>query len=674
MSAGDRWYQETSAKADVKSLAFAAAGVLTAAQWNPQTSGAEKALREIALHGGADPLLWKYLAVGAVHIRPAPSEESLARDWENALADIAAFRDHGVRQVVDSSSPDRPDQIASYSATAHELIPHWTEATERPALVRTVAFAVYDPRSAHRWQWPLLVGLDPALDPKLMDRFKSVRAMRRQFLEVALDADRSPDVRVIAELTPKRLLELEQGDFGVGFIRVSSQIDHVSLFLRLRRIAKEVATGSVALVDVKKRALPSLLDAFADEVAHNKNLDVALFDAHRTLKRAAPAPPILFVPRTDFAGALGEVRLENRARELLGRLEQLPNDLVIGPPHGSAWSLGISPSARRVAHYRRDLSEALDQGRLDFGREIYGGRALRSMSNALVSLGSGTGKANAGALEVIAPDDAGSQLMFARSSDPGGGRDSQRMGYRSLSAEEQADSPAREPMTRFGSELPRYTDVSILAGEWFVGDKLEGATRLADNEPLFANRPYTLEIAIRKHRIGIDADVAAPRAVRNPRKNAETVKILVVAKSLCPDIMIHEPTAAILWPLNADSESALFRVSCPPRGAYPCEGVIEIRLYHDSSLDLLDIVTVFTAIVPEQRWQQEPPVIAPRRLSWPTPNPAPLYIEPDAPMRGLTIHILPIDQGYRFEYLFRREGRETVELCAALTVALRIRI
>jgi lysozyme len=191
-------------------------------------------------------------------------------------------------------------------------------------------------------------------------------------------------------------------------------------------------------------------------------------------------------------------------------------------------------------------------------------------------------------------------------------------------------------------EAKRFTDVAIYAGHLYPGVDLATERKLADDEPLFSGQEYTLEIAIRQKRTGIDADIESPRAVRNPRQDKQELNIYVFATALDSIVEIEESFTTIHWRYDTDSESAFFRFNVPPlgQGAAMSQGAIEVRLY-DRCLDLLDIVEISITAVSSARLNYTTLGIERRHLLWPDTPPATPRIGVHCLSRFLSIHVLP---------------------------------
>jgi len=202
------------------------------------------------------------------------------------------------------------------------------------------------------------------------------------------------------------------------------------------------------------------------------------------------------------------------------------------------------------------------------------------------------------------------------------------------------------------AEQKRYTDLTIYEGFLYHDDPLAKETRLSDEMPLVEGKPYTLEVAVRRKRTGISAQLEAP-AVRNPREDKEDLTLFILAEPQWTGIEIKESFARVNWPYDADSESALFRLNLSPVDQ-ASKGEIQVRLY-DRALDLLDIVDLTVWVVPEGSGSFFPPV-QPRSLSWPDEKHGSPKFDPHSPPRSLAIDVSfdAAAQEYRLLFKFNR--------------------
>jgi HEAT repeat protein len=211
-------------------------------------------------------------------------------------------------------------------------------------------------------------------------------------------------------------------------------------------------------------------------------------------------------------------------------------------------------------------------------------------------------------------------------------------------------------------EAPRYTDVEFYNGHLFPSDDLAAATAVPTGTSLAAGEIYTLCITIRAVREGVDAELLAPRPVRNPRKDKEPLSLYVLARAYLPGIKVTEPFETILWPYNEDSESALFRMETWPSGSGPISrGVIEVRIY-DKSLDLLDIVKVQVSVVDQDWAEGTDQGSLSCHLVWPGRRTAPTHVYSNVHPRLLSIHVAPGSVGYQFEFIFRELTGDLIEI------------
>lgn len=200
-----------------------------------------------------------------------------------------------------------------------------------------------------------------------------------------------------------------------------------------------------------------------------------------------------------------------------------------------------------------------------------------------------------------------------------------------------------------GREGKRFTDLTLLRGYLFSGSDLSNEPRVADEEPLIPGEEYTLEVAIRQTRSGVSAAIEAPRSVHNPRRNQEQVVIYVCVSSNCKGLEVNEPLAKLIWPYDADSESALFHLTVMSQGFPQLQGLLEVRLY-DSNLDLLDMVEMLVSVKTGRTTGSLPK----HRLVWPEPGPQALGRDDDSRLRCLSIKISALSDGYKFEFIFRK--------------------
>jgi hypothetical protein len=146
------------------------------------------------------------------------------------------------------------------------------------------------------------------------------------------------------------------------------------------------------VIGVGQKSLPKFLNEFGDEIAHNKPLDVAMFDAYRTIfdpkgtRGDDLAPLVLLAPRTNQQTAFDGIRVQNRVREFAARLNRLPGNVVVGKPPAAAQHIGINRSFKTIDEYRKGVSQAIENDDLNFTREIFGSKGLRSTTKIIENL------------------------------------------------------------------------------------------------------------------------------------------------------------------------------------------------------------------------------------------------------------------------------------------------
>lgn len=199
-------------------------------------------------------------------------------------------------------------------------------------------------------------------------------------------------------------------------------------------------------------------------------------------------------------------------------------------------------------------------------------------------------------------------------------------------------------------ELERYTDLTLYEGHLYRGDDLSRETRLDDDLPLVAGELYTLEVAVRRRRTGIDAGVDAP-PTGNPRQDIESFTLFMLAESRCAGITIKESFTRVTWPHDQDSESAFFRLDIETQPQGSCTGIIQVRIY-DRALDLLDVIDLSVTSVAED-FVMSGPELKPRTLAWPGRLPGRVKFDPNSPPRALSIDVSFDSEKQTYALLFK---------------------
>lgn len=212
-------------------------------------------------------------------------------------------------------------------------------------------------------------------------------------------------------------------------------------------------------------------------------------------------------------------------------------------------------------------------------------------------------------------------------------------------------------------ERTRYTDVAIYKGDLFAGDDLPAENKLDDASAVIEGEAYTLEVAIRAQRTGIESGADAPHGVVNPRVDREPLTVYVLVSSQAADLDFPDPLVKIAWPYDEDSESALLRFTPTRRGTSGTDArTIDIRLY-DASLDLLDIVRLRIEVrqAGDTRTTKSKKKI--NRLVWPDKS----FTVPEADTtpvpRVMSINVQKVSAGYRFEFLvLGKDGKVSIPI------------
>jgi CHAT domain len=371
--------------------AFAAVGALTAAHWKPSDGDYRNALASI-VKTGSGPISWQHPSSSDIISAVDFDEASLAAAWDSAFPASTSAGNPIARLTVDGQSlakagADLQDGLVD---TYQKLLSPWMGRLDdtRPGQIAALSFATFDQAGRHDWHWPIRIGLPQQGDPALSEKLNAVRGVRREFMEIVSPDLANTDVVLLSEPEFSALSSANRLPPGLAIVYRSRSGAPSG---RLEQIAGGISTPT-ALIEASQRSMPKFLNEFTDEIAHNKPLDVAIFDAYRTIfnpkgaRAENVAPLVLLVPRTNQQSTLGNIQLENRVKEFSDRLERLPGDVVIGVPPGEAKYLGIDKSSRTVDDYRSALSKTIRRGGLDFRRETFGSKGLRSTTKVIESV------------------------------------------------------------------------------------------------------------------------------------------------------------------------------------------------------------------------------------------------------------------------------------------------
>ena len=387
------WLGRRSTDPVIRARAFGAVGVLTAANWKPSDGNYDDALAGI-VKAGSGLISWRHPSSSTI-ISGVPFDEArLARAWDHAFASSgsAPAENPIARLTIDTQS------FAGAGITLQEgvadtyqaLLSPWMNRLDdtQPGQIAALSFAAFDHAAPHDWNWPIKVGVPRQHDLALSDRLNATRAVRRESIEVVSpDAARS-DILMLSGPEFNALSRSNQSPPGLAIIYLSSSDAAGGI---VTQIAANISTPT-AVIGVGQKSLPKFLNEFSDEIAHNKPLDVAIFDAYRTIFNPKGsrgddlAPLVLLAPRTNRETVFNGIRIENRVKEFAERLNRLPGNVVVGRPPDAAKHIGIDKSRQTVDDYRKGISRAIESGELNFGREILGSKGLRSTTKVIADL------------------------------------------------------------------------------------------------------------------------------------------------------------------------------------------------------------------------------------------------------------------------------------------------
>ncbi len=602
------WYDETSTDQRVRAQAFVVAGVLSATA----SPGFVPNLENHVLR-----LPWCFPDTATFPLKGRKSDIDLAPIW-------AQWRTTDVRRVVlDLGRGAYQGELTALCEILPAAIP------DIPFSLATFAFAPW-----HDWQWPL------RWDAPLADNIYTVigqqNAARRGFLRRTIDG---ADILFgIDAANSSRDL-----DFGVQFVLVGQD---------WQRLVADIPIGfgrPLAMVPIEVDELGKFANAFAYAISHNQPLDVALFEAHHSLSVGAPrsdatARPLLFLPRSRTIEVLDAVRIQSRIRELAIAWRDWVPEFEVGPAdEPQRRYLGISDRARTSRQYATELLTALAEERLRFDHESDGATALMLLKSSVAD----------GAIS----DRLGDEVEFRALAPKGVPAASQEPESRSPAdgiPSEAPDVASAEPKE---SEAARFTDIAIYDGHLWAGEDAPSRLMLKRDMPLVEGQRYTLAVAIRQKRIGIDSDSQPSAPVLNPRKGKAPLRVYVLARTW-PGVLLEESMVSIGWPYDSDSETAYFRLQAAPlNGRHASQGSIAIRLYSET-LDLLDLVEVFVSVGPLERAKRLG--LPGPRLAWPRDADAAGYCRTGELIRHVSIHVTRGGDGYELQFSLHRSGAEPV--------------
>jgi hypothetical protein len=370
MKLAELWYRSTTSDPGIAGKAFAAAGALTAAGWDSKQKNAAVALLEIMAAAGSNPILWKYPAAGVLSPAGSIADEALAEAWHSAFKHDSAATNPMVRLVVDTASFVPGRSVASELVEINQILMGPPTSQPRSIAsddVTSLAFASFDAAKAHSWNWPLSLGVTAPKGAALNAQLPELRGVRYDYLSVMPSGAVDADFMLVTAPTVRNLDALSNTSIGMAVVRAPEAV-----FGKRSRLLQHVMTTTsvpTVMVDVPEKHFGELIEIFTDGLAHNKHLDVALFDASRNFQYSGQRSPILFMPRADPGEIFSGVRPQNAVVQLRDRLHGLPRTAIVGAPPDHAYAIGIAGNERTVGDYLDSMTQAIDGDRIVFGSE-----------------------------------------------------------------------------------------------------------------------------------------------------------------------------------------------------------------------------------------------------------------------------------------------------------------
>lgn len=370
----------------LRARALAAAGTLTAAGWKPGDGNYSGALASIIKQAGPGPVRWLDPTASAVLSPTPPVARGLADAWTAAF--LARTRAADPRRIA-RIAVEPPSQATAaarlgYIDTYHQLLTPWLNRLDdgKPGQIAAVSLNALDQTQFHDWNWPVRVGLAGPEDQSLSRRMNAIGRVRPEFDMVPR---RAPGTDVLLSdleiLEAAEALQFLQSQYpGLAILYSDRKIDGGMI----DRIAAKISAPT-AVIDMSAKTMSKFLGKFAAQIGDNKPLDVALFEAYRSVLNPkggqgdALPPLVLLAPKTNQGTAFEAVKVRTRVQDLVNRLESLPKGAVVGSPPRGSDQLGIGKDAYTVNDYVGQLSRAMTDDNLEFAR----GSVLRSTARAV---------------------------------------------------------------------------------------------------------------------------------------------------------------------------------------------------------------------------------------------------------------------------------------------------
>jgi hypothetical protein len=666
-------YQNTSQDARVASDALALAGVIHARHGH--IYDANEQLTEIILRSECRSLLWRFPAEMGDSFEAGLVDTDLSAIWREVTENYMTGGGCRLRVMPgDLSANDCMVVVkqllqsgeAFYGAadTRYPGNPEWRFVPA--STVASVTLYVNQACIAHRWQWPMGVMCE---NVPLIDETQEPFARRLATLMPVDDpfVFPVPDLFIRNDILPE---SMSSSVTPSGLKLHVSEPDASDPLLQSQSVSEvldkktSLPLRPEAFMCTPQDAMPDFLRHYVYGLSHDAPPDVALFDAWFRMSPRPDAPLILMAPAIGFDADMENARLHNRLAETVGRLGQLlaqnrwldePLEIDVTPAMAGAFNLPGSALNVPLAEVYPDLFESLLTGRIRFDNESDTGenlnalnaeadRVFRAFFDRTRTYSGSNSPTDMAAPAASAPPpinvrgglplDAFADEAYVAPAPQDAGRDV-------FAAAEAVAAPVPSV------EADRYIDPVFYYGHYAAGDTPNAAEVVADGDALDEESQYTLEIAIRAERIGIDLGASAPATLTPLREAQESVTVYARVESLDEDLLTFEDGfLPLTWPFDQDSAPAFFRCETG-RGARG-RNVLDVEvLIYSEDLHLLEVMTIRDVVVGDN------PDGRSRHKHWPQDRQTALSPAVGEKPVSLSLRIKGAPMGYTAEAIFR---------------------
>ncbi len=650
--------------------ALALAGVIRAR--DGQIYDAVDQLSRIILNSEHRSLLWRFPTEMGSSFEAGLVDADLSAIWRDVTEEYLTGGGCRLRVLPDDLSSDQCMGVVKQLLQSGEAVygaadtryrgnPDWRVVPA--STVSSVTIYVSRACIEHTWQWPMGVLREnmPVID-------EAQEPFTRGLATLVNDpfAPTSPDLFICNNILPDRVSpspsrsglnvnvsELDASDPTFPPSRVAEVLDRKTFLPLLPE----------AFLRAPQDAMPDFLRHYVYAMSHDAPPDVALFDAWFRIQPRPESPLILMGPAIGFDAYMENARLRHRLAETVGQLGQLlswnqrmndPLEIDITSTMAQAFNLPDTATTVPLAEVYPLLFENLLTGRIRFDHESDTGEnlnALKAEADRLhykiqdwMTRFSGGGMIYSApakpravdVMEELSPELFEEEAYVASVED-----------FDDLLDLDFGTQRVGKAATASGVEADRYIDPVLYFGHYAAGDEPDNADVVPDNESLDEESPYTLEIAIRAERIGIDRDADAPATLKPPREAQEEVTVYVRVESLDEELLTFEDGfLPLTWPFDGDSTRAFFRCETGrgPRGRNSVD--VEVLIYSEE-LHLLEVMTIRDVVIGDN------PEGRSRHKHWPQDRPTVLSPSIGEEPVSLSLRIKGAPMGYTAEAIFR---------------------